>query len=180
MRKIGARGVAVAAGALMCATVLAPPGRTGGAFADERPKKSSAVQVPVQGGGGVEPVPGAPPPVPPSLESKAVAATVAPGPRLSGTDAASASLRAISMAEGEATLEVEGVREVVRPGSRLGRDTVKSVGPGRLVMERAAAPGEKGGPSLVIVTFDGAGRSKTQVFWTKDPTAPAAPEVKRP
>jgi hypothetical protein len=171
----------VVGGALVCAAALALPGPGArGAFADERPKTSSAVQVPAQGGGGVEPVAGAPPPVPPSLETKPAAATVGPGPRLPENEAARSSLRAVSMAEGEATLEVEGVREVVRPGSRLGRDTVKSVAPGRLVMERAAAPGEKGGPSLVIVTFDETGRPKTQVFWTTDPTAPVAPEVKRP
>jgi hypothetical protein len=47
-------------------------------------------------------------------------------------------------------------------------------------MERSATSGEKGGPSLVIVTFDEEGRSKTRVFWTTDLSAPVAPEVKRP
>ena len=76
------------------------------------------------------------------------------------------SLRAVSVAEGEATLEIDGAREVVRPGSRVGGDTVKSVEPGRIVLERPAKPGEPGGPALVIVTFDEAGRAKTRVFST--------------
>jgi hypothetical protein len=166
-------------GALVCAVVLVSWAGERGACADEHPKTSSAVQIPVQGGGGsVEPVLGAPPPVPPSLETREVEA--APAARLMARDAARSAFRAVSMAEGEATLEVEGVREVVRPGSRVGRDTVKSVSPGRLVLERAAMPGEKGGPSLVIVTFDEKGQGRTQVFWTIDPTLPAAPEVKQP
>jgi hypothetical protein len=145
---------------------------------DERPKASSTVQVPAQGGGGIEPVPGAPPPVPPSLETRSVAATLAPAPRPSPDDAARESLRALSTAPGEATLEIDGVRQTVRPGSRLGRDTVKSVSPGRLVLERPAAAAEPA--ALVIVTFDEAGRAKTRVFWVADPTLPVAPEVKQP
>ncbi len=161
-------------GVLVLVTVLAP----GLAPAEERPKASSAVQVPAQGGSGVEPVPGAPPPVAPSLESRPVPATLGAVPRLSRADAAHASLRALSTAEGEATLDIDGVRETVRPGSRLGRDTVKSVSPGRLVLARPATSGEPS--ALVIITFDEAGRAKTRVFWATDPTAPAAPEVKKP
>ncbi len=162
--------------ALLAWLVPAPRGRD--ALADERPKASSAVQVPAQGGGGVEPVPGAPPAVAPSLESRPVPATLGAVPRISRADAAHASLRALSTAEGEATLDVDGVRETVRPGSRLGRDTVKSVSPGRLVLERPAGAGQPA--SLVIITFDEAGQGKSRVFWTTDPTAPAAPEVKQP
>ncbi len=159
---------------------LLTPGRGGrSAFADERPRASSAVQVPVQGGGGVEPLPGAPSPVAPSLESRLVNAIPGPRPSSSGVESAGMNLRAISTAEDEATLEIDGVRETVRAGSRLGRDTVKSVGPGRLVLERPAS-GARGGASLVIVTFDETGRSKTRVIWTTDPAAPAAPEVERP
>jgi hypothetical protein len=90
------------------------------------------------------------------------------------------SLRALVMAQGEATLDVGGARQVVRSGSRLGRDTVKAVGPGRLVLAHPAASGEPGGASLVVVTFDAAGRPQTRFFWRQDPTAPRAPEVKQP
>ena len=86
----------------------------------------------------------------------------------------------MSVAQGEATLEIDGQREVVRPGSQIGGDTVKSVEPGRLVLERPAKPGLPGGPALVIVTFDEAGRAKTRVFWTADPEAPRPAEVKQP
>ena len=121
---------------------------------------------------------GAPPPVPPSLQSGPVAATLGPLPSAPRADALGQSLRALATAEGEATVEIDGVRETVRPGSRLGRDTVKSVSPGRLVLERPAAAKEPA--ALVIVTFDEAGRAKTRVFWTSDPTLPVAPEVKQP
>jgi hypothetical protein len=173
-----ARVVVRMAGALVCTAVLAPEPGARGAFADERPRTSSAVQVPAQGGGGVEPVPGAPPSVAPSLESRPVPATLGPAPRLSA-DAARSSLRAVSTADGEATLEIDGVPETVRPGSRLGRDTVKSVSPGRIVLDRSATAKEPA--ALVIVTFDEkTGRAKTRVFWATDPTTPVAPEVKRP
>jgi hypothetical protein len=86
------------------------------------------------------------------------------------------SVRALSMQDGEATLELDGVRQTVRPGSRLGRDAVKSVSPGRLVLDRPATG--KRPAALVIVTFAEGGRAKEQVFWTADPTVPA--EVKRP
>jgi hypothetical protein len=84
------------------------------------------------------------------------------------------------MAEGEATVEVDGARQVVRPGTRLLHATVKSVAPGRLVLEQPSSNPKAHGTELVIVTFDEAGRARTRVFWATDPTAPVAPEVKRP
>jgi hypothetical protein len=161
---------------LALAAWLAPAPRGGDARADERPKTSSAVQVPAQGGDGVEPVAGAPPPVAPSLETRPVRATLGPAPPSSRASTARSSLRALSMTDGEATLELDGVREIVGPGSRLGSDTVKSVSPGRLVLDRPAT-GKKPA-ALVIVTFGEGGRAKEQVFWTADPAARA--EVKRP
>jgi hypothetical protein len=170
-------GSTVVLGTVVLAALVAT-GPGGRALAEERPRASSTVKVLVQGGSGVEPVPGAPPPVEVSLESRPAAATLGPAPPSPTSGAGGSSLRAVSTAEGEATLEIDGVSEVVRPGSRLGRDTVKAVGPGRVVLERPAAPGEPG--SLVIVTFDGTGRAKTRTFWTTDPTAPTSPEVKGP
>jgi hypothetical protein len=84
----------------------------------------------------------------------------------------------VSMAEGEATLEIDGAREVVRPGTKLGDDTVKSIAPERIVLERPAKPGQPG--ALVILTFDDAGRTRTRVFWMADPASAASAEVKRP
>jgi len=143
-----------------------------GAGAEERPKASSVVRVQAQGGGGVEPVPGAPPAVTPALETRAVAGTLGVSPSAAKAKAALSSLRALSTAEGKASLEVDGVRETVRAGSMLGRDTVKAVGTGRLVLERPATA--KQPSALVIVTFDEAGRAKERVFWTSDPTVKAA------
>jgi hypothetical protein len=149
----------------------------------DRPKASSVVKVTAQEGteGQIAPVPGAPDPLPVSLERKAVRVTLdAPKSLQTRRDVALPGLRALAMAEGEATLDIGGSRQVVRPGSRLGRDTVKAVGPGRLVLARAATPGERGGDSLVVLTFDAAGRVRARVFWTQDPTVPRAPEVKQP
>lgn len=147
--------------------------------AQERPRTSSSVQVPAQGGNGVEPVAGAPPVVAPSATTRPARATAAPGPHRPQSEAArKPSLRAVSLGDGEATVELGGVREQVRPGSRLGGDTVRSIAPGRIVLERPAPAGDAGGPALVIVTFDEAGNGKTQVYWTHDPARPA--ELKKP
>jgi hypothetical protein len=144
---------------------------------DDRPRASSTVKVKVQGaGGGVEPVAGAPPAVEPSLTSKPARAAVAPaGPRpLAATPAP---LRAVTLSDGEATLEIEGRQEVVRPGSVLRGDTVRSVTPEHIVLERPAPAGDAGGPGLVIMTFDEKGQSSTRVIWTRDPARDA--EVKQ-
>ncbi len=150
----------------------------GGAGAEERPKTSSAVQVRAQGGSGVEPEAGAPPALTPSPETRAVAGTLGISPSAAKAGAALSSLRALSTADGEASLEVDGVRETVRAGSRLGRDTVKAVSPGQLVLERPATARQPS--AVVIVTFDAAGRAKERVFWTSDPTVKVAPQVSRP
>jgi hypothetical protein len=147
-----------------------------------RKQEAPAVEVKVETGGDVEPVPSAPPaPVVP-MERRPGPATVGPvrvRPMQAG--ATTGALVAVSFAENEATLQVNGARKVVRLGSRLGDDTVRSVVPGRIVLERPAAAGAQGGPAaLVIVTFDESGRSREQVFWTVDPTRPVAPEVKKP
>jgi hypothetical protein len=147
---------------------------------EQRPQASSVVKVQVQGGGGpsVEPVAGAPPPVEASLDMRPAIANDGPLPPVSGGGAALSSLRALATADGEASLEVGGVRETVRPGSRLGGDTVKAVSPGRVVLERPATA--RLPAALVIVTFDAAGRGKERVFWSSDPALHAAPEVKQP
>ena len=175
--RLSARDALGILGLVIVAALATGPGARG-AGAEERPKTSSAVHVQVQGGSGVEPVPGAPPAVTPSLETRAVAGTLGTSPSAARPGAALPSLRALSTAEGEASLEVDGVREAVRAGSRLGRDTVKAVGPGRLVLERPATA--KQPSALVIVTFDVTGRAKERVFWTSDPTAKAAPQVSQP
>lgn len=139
------------------------------------------MKVKVKTGGEVEPEAGAPPPAPSPTEGKPARVTVGvTAARPARAEVATGALVAVAFGDGEATLEVGGRRQVVRPGSRLGDGTVRSVAPGRIVLERPAARGGGGGPALVIVTFDAAGRSREQVFWTTDPTRPVAPEVKRP
>lgn len=98
----------------------------------------------------------------------------APPPR--AAKAAASAYVAASLAEGEARLLVAGVEHIVRPGSILGQDVVKSVAPGRIVLTRPARP-EAGGEALVIVTFDAQGKGRETVVWTKDPTARPPKEV---
>ncbi len=191
------------AGALALATVLAQEQAGRSALADERPKTSKAVQVPVQGGEGVAPMPGAPPSAEPSLAARPAVGAVLPSaegavqvPR--SMSASPMSIRAISFVESEATLEIDGVHEVVRPGSRLGAHAVKSVAPGRIVLTRGPLPlgpalGQAQGAEpavagttgwgeapLVIVTFDASGEGKARAFWASDPAAAVPAEVKRP
>jgi len=163
---------------LAAAAALVSPLLAGGALlGDERPRTSSTVKATAQGGAGTEPVAGSPPAVEPSLASRpARAATSAAAGKPQG-ELALAGLRAVSFGDAEATLEIDGRREVVRAGSRLGSDTVRSVAPGRIVLERPG-PAATDGSAVVIVTFDEAGRGKERVFWAKDPARPA--EVKRP
>jgi hypothetical protein len=88
-----------------------------------------------------------------------------------------AGIRALQIVEGEARVILGGGERVVTPGTVLGTDTVKSITPGRIVLRRVA-PEDQGGEGIVIVSFDAQGRTRVQVFASKDPTAKAAPEVK--
>ena len=178
---VGLAALVVAAGTLVspirAAEKPAPEGRR---------QVSSAVQATAQGGHAeTEALPGASPPLEPSLETRAARgrieapASPARAPSVAPTSLGVASLRLLSVAEGEATVEVDGQAQRVRPGSRLGDGTVKAVGPGRLVYSRPAAAGEPGDEALVVVTFDAGGQPRTRVFWTRDPEA-SPTEVKRP
>jgi hypothetical protein len=86
-------------------------------------------------------------------------------------------VRALQIGDGEARLVLGGGERVVTPGTVIGTDTVKSITPGRIVLQRAA-PDEEGGPGIVIVHFDPQGRTRVLVFATKDPTARVPPQVK--
>jgi hypothetical protein len=165
---------ALAIGGSVASAAETEPQATG----SRRRAAPSPVQVEVQGRAGkLEPVRSAPAPLIPPMERKRVAVSVgAPSASVRQAQAAPA-FRAVSLAEGEGTLEIDGVSQLVRAGTRLGRDTVKAVGPGRIVLERAPAPGERGGVALLIVTFDGKGGTRTRTFFAQDDTAP---EAKRP
>jgi hypothetical protein len=86
-------------------------------------------------------------------------------------------VRAIQIGDGEARLILGGGERVVKPGTVIGTDTVKSITPGRIVLQRVA-PDAEGGPAIVILSYDDQGRTRVQVFATKDPTAKVPPEVK--
>jgi hypothetical protein len=86
-------------------------------------------------------------------------------------------INALEIGEGKARLVLGGSERVVTPGAVLGTDTVKSITPGRMVLKRVA-PDAEGGDAIVIVTFDGQGRTRVQVFASRDPTTRAPAAVK--
>ena len=147
---------------------------------DPPPARSGGVRVLVQGGSGA-PDSEQPTPPPPTVT---VSSTVARGrvdaPEASVSPSEPTPLRAVSLAEGEGTVEIDGRQEVVRPGSRLGEATVKSVSPDRLVLSRPSSSGKPHDATLVVVTFDAEGNAHTRLFWTRDPSAPAPSEAPRP
>ena len=88
-----------------------------------------------------------------------------------------ASMRAVSLAEGEARVSVAQGERVLRPGDRLGADTVRSVSDGVIVLDRPAAPGKPGGAATVVVRFDANGQARVRVLYEHDPTPLQAPRV---
>ena len=46
------------------------------------------------------------------------------------------------------------------------------------VVDRPLVAGDPRGEGLVVATFDADGRPRVRVFWTKDPSAVVAPEVR--
>ena len=114
--------------------------------------------------------------VAPSSASKAPApaaatANVAPRTLL-------ASMRAVSLAEGEARVNVAEGERVLRPGDRLGADTVRTVSDGVIVLDRPAPPGKPGGAATVVVRFDAKGQARVRVLYEHDPTPLQAPRVR--
>lgn len=143
---------------------------------------SGVVQAVAQGPtGDTAPEPGAPPSLEVSLEPKPARGAIDPPTRPRRRQGSRTTpVRALAFAEDEVTVDVGGRTEVLRPGSRLGGDVVKSVSPGRLVLLRPEEVDGDRREAIVLVTFDAAGEAKTQVFWTHDPSLPAAPEVAQP
>jgi hypothetical protein len=180
MSEVELRRRVVALGLVGLAAVAGVAGAEEPGSPRERPKTATAVSTRVEGGGGLEAVRGAPPPLAPPPGRTRIEARVEPPAGIPRRVAALVGLRAVSMAEGEATLEVEGQRQTVRAGTRILQAIVKSVAPGRLVLERPQSDATATGKELVVVTFDEEGQARTRVLWTVDPTAPVAPEVKRP
>ena len=88
-----------------------------------------------------------------------------------------ASMRAVSLAEGEARVSVAEGERVLRPGDRLGADTVRTVSDGVIVLDRPAPLGKPGGAATVVVRFDANGQARVRVLYEHDPTPLQAPRV---
>jgi len=82
--------------------------------------------------------------------------------------------RALSLKEGQGKLVINGVSQSVKPGQAVDAYVVKTVSPGRIVLEGAVAPSASGGARgsvLAIVTFDARGAARVQMVFDADPTA---------
>ncbi len=163
-------------GALMAPAVAEERARPRGDAQVRRPAPSNPAERPVASSSPAPEstlaLPEAPPPdmVPKPLTEPAPKRRPALLPVLEG-------VRALATAEGEARLIVDGVEQVVRPGSAMGNAVVKSVAPGRLVLARPDPDG-KTGETLVIVTFDAKGEGRTRTLWSRDPRSSLPPEVR--
>jgi hypothetical protein len=123
---------------------------------------------------GQEPVPSPSPPLPemefvlppPRAADSSPRAVVVPGRAGAGRGSAGAgglkAWRALALAEGEGRLLIDGAPRRVKAGQTVDGYVVRAVGPGRLVLERAA--------ELAIVTFDATGAARVRVVFEADPT----------
>jgi len=110
-----------------------------------------------------------------SSTSKAAAPTASPADVAPRT--LLASMRAVSLAEGEARVALAEGERVLRPGDRLGADTVRTVSDGVIVLDRPAVTGKPGGAATVVVRFDAHGQARVRVLYEQDPTPLQAPRV---
>lgn len=88
------------------------------------------------------------------------------------------SLRAVSLADGEARVQTADGALTLRPGDLLGTDIVRAVDTGVIVLDRKAAPGAKGGDARVVVRFDGQGKPSVRIYHMEDPTR-VEPQLKK-
>lgn len=118
---------------------------------------------------------------PPAAAPKVAAAPKAPTRPAAPADVAPrtllATMRAVSLAEGEARVVLAEGERVLRPGDRLGADTVRAVSDGVIVLDRPAVTGKPGGAATVVVRFDANGQARVRILYEQDPTPPQAPRV---
>jgi hypothetical protein len=81
-----------------------------------------------------------------------------------------AGLRALSFSEGAGRVQTGDGERVLKAGDLLGRDVVKAVDEGILVLQRPAAPDAPGGDARVVIRFDAQGRPTVRVYHSEDPT----------
>ena len=108
---------------------------------------------------------------PPQLPSRLVGSRPDPDPPANPARSGSyLGLRALSIADGEARLQTKDGLRILRAGDRLGRDVVRAVDTGILVLERAAAPGTPGGDARVVIRFDAQGKPTVRIYHVLNPT----------
>jgi hypothetical protein len=104
-----------------------------------------------------------PPPRPADSSPRVVVVPGRPGTgRGSAGAVALKAWRSLGLAEGEGRLLIDGAPRRVKAGQTVEGYVVRAVGPGRLVLERAA--------ELAIVTFDATGAARVRVVFEADPT----------
>jgi hypothetical protein len=87
-----------------------------------------------------------------------------------------AGLRATAVTDGVARVTFDGADRTLRVGDALGKDVVRRIEPGRIVLARPADG--TAGESTVVITFDAAGRARVRVYSTLDPTRTVPRDVK--
>ena len=79
---------------------------------------------------------------------------------------------AVRIEEGKALVNFDGADLALKPGDTLAGDLVKTITPGRIVLQRSS----KTESLLIFMTFDKLGRTAIQTIGSKNPTlVPAAP-----
>jgi hypothetical protein len=90
--------------------------------------------------------------------------------RDSAGEAAFQGLVAREVKAGQARVAWNGGDRIVRPGDVLGTDRVRSIEPGRIVLERGSSAGSG---DLVVLRLDALGHARVRVYSVADPAVPA-------
>lgn len=89
-------------------------------------------------------------------------------------------LRVLGVQDGVARVALaDGTERTLRAGDSVAGDVVRSVGPGRILLDRRAAEDEGGGSATVVVKVGPDGRSQVYVLWTRNPRERFLPQVSR-
>src|SRR5260370_7551069 len=117
-----------------------------------------------------------PPPAPQDAPPGAGSAKLKPPPpNQDSSDAGRLKgMRAVSLTSGQATVEIGGVQQTVHPGEVLGTDIVRSIVPGRIVLERPAHDTYPGGTGVAPFAAQGNPSLRLHSLIT-NPAAPTLP-----
>lgn len=119
-----------------------------------------------------------PSPVPPTASSRLVRGEEPAAMRVPERPSGDlAGLRAVSLAEGRATIALGGASRTIRKGDRIGALLVTGVGSDRIILDRPGRPGSATEaatePATIVVTFATGGEARVRTYQL--PGVPASP-----